>query len=60
MVGETKHAPDPLPIDERAQKVLDDSRKAIADTQDAIAKSRELLNRLRQAAGLPSLPPHSN
>jgi hypothetical protein len=60
MIGQTKNTSDPLPVDERAQRVLDESRKAIEDSKQAIEQSRKLLKRLRQAAGRPLIPPESN
>jgi hypothetical protein len=60
MIGEPDKEADPLPLDERAHRALDESRKAIEDSKQAIEQSRKLLKRLKQAAGRPLIPPQSN
>jgi hypothetical protein len=60
MIGDPGKEAAPVPLDERAQRALDESRKAIEDSKQAIEHSRKLLKRLKQAAGRSLIPPHSN
>jgi hypothetical protein len=46
-------------LDQRAQDVIDQSREAIKATKLALEQSRDLLERLKQAANRPLILPHS-